>query len=86
MTSRDIRNFDAAATASLLDYRLLVRTLAETIVEYSAGKVVSPERLAIPIQEGGLMLSMRVSRRSISCFFFWWWRNWWGNRWRGQWR
>ncbi|SIT39454.1 hypothetical protein BN2476_230007 [Paraburkholderia piptadeniae] len=39
MTSRDIRNFDAATTASLLDYRLLVRTLAETIVGYNDGKV-----------------------------------------------
>ncbi|WP_028203534.1 bifunctional Delta(1)-pyrroline-2-carboxylate/Delta(1)-piperideine-2-carboxylate reductase [Paraburkholderia nodosa] len=66
MTSRDIRNFDAAATASLLDYRLLVRVLAETVVEYSAGKVVSPERLAIPIQEGGLMLSMPASAPDIA--------------------
>ena len=66
MTSRDIRNFDAAATASLLDYPLLVRVLAETIVEYGAGKVVSPERLAIPMQEGGLMLSMPASAQDIA--------------------
>ena len=66
MTSRDIRNFDAASTAALLDYRLLVRVLAETVVEYSAGKVVSPERLAIPMQEGGLMLSMPASAHDIA--------------------
>lgn len=66
MTSPDIRNFDAAATASLLDYRRLVSVLAETIVEYSEGKVVSPERLAIPMQEGGLMLSMPASAQDIA--------------------
>ncbi|TDG10599.1 delta(1)-pyrroline-2-carboxylate reductase family protein [Paraburkholderia guartelaensis] len=66
MTSSDIRNFDAAATASLLDYRLLVQVLAETIVEYSAGKVVSPERMAIPMQQGGLMLSVPASAPDIA--------------------
>ncbi|MDR5740216.1 bifunctional Delta(1)-pyrroline-2-carboxylate/Delta(1)-piperideine-2-carboxylate reductase [Caballeronia sp. LZ016] len=66
MTSRSIQTFDAAATASLLDYRLLVRVLAETIVQYSDGNVVSPERLAIPIQEGGLMLSMPASAQDIA--------------------
>ncbi|OLL28360.1 ornithine cyclodeaminase [Burkholderia sp. SRS-W-2-2016] len=66
MTSPHLRNFDAAATASLLDYRRLVRALAETMVEYSEGKVVSPERLAIPMQEGGLMLSMPASAPDIA--------------------
>ncbi|WP_027798092.1 bifunctional Delta(1)-pyrroline-2-carboxylate/Delta(1)-piperideine-2-carboxylate reductase [Paraburkholderia dilworthii] len=66
MTSRDIRNFDAAATASLLDYQILVSVLADTIVEYSASKVVSPERMAIPMQDGGLMLSMPASASDLA--------------------
>lgn len=44
---------DALATASLLDYTALVNALRETIVEYSAGRIVSPERLVIPLQQGG---------------------------------
>ncbi|MEC5407603.1 bifunctional Delta(1)-pyrroline-2-carboxylate/Delta(1)-piperideine-2-carboxylate reductase [Paraburkholderia sp. MPAMCS5] len=66
MTSHSIRTLDATETASVLDYRLLVRVIAETIVEYGAGNVVSPERLAIPIQEGGLMLSMPASAHDIA--------------------
>ncbi len=60
------RNFDPEATAALLDYPSLGRVLRETIVEYGAGHVVSPERLAIPMQEGGLMLSMPASAEDIA--------------------
>ncbi|SAK43012.1 bifunctional Delta(1)-pyrroline-2-carboxylate/Delta(1)-piperideine-2-carboxylate reductase [Caballeronia ptereochthonis] len=66
MTSRDLPTLDAKATASLLDYRLLVDALAQTIVEYGAGQIVSPERMAIPMQEGGLMLSMPASAEDIA--------------------
>lgn len=58
--------FDAQATASLLDYTTLVNVLRETIVEYGAGRIVSPERLAIPLQQGGLMLSMPSSAEDIA--------------------
>ncbi|SMG07540.1 bifunctional Delta(1)-pyrroline-2-carboxylate/Delta(1)-piperideine-2-carboxylate reductase [Paraburkholderia susongensis] len=58
--------FDAQATASLLDYTTLVNILRETIVEYGAGRIVSPERLAIPLQQGGLMLSMPSSAEDIA--------------------
>ncbi|WP_429361909.1 bifunctional Delta(1)-pyrroline-2-carboxylate/Delta(1)-piperideine-2-carboxylate reductase [Paraburkholderia sp. MM5496-R1] len=66
MTSLRTRNFDAHATAALLDYPSLVRVLRETIVEYGAGHIASPERLAIPMQEGGLMLSMPASAEDIA--------------------
>ncbi|CAB3796009.1 bifunctional Delta(1)-pyrroline-2-carboxylate/Delta(1)-piperideine-2-carboxylate reductase [Paraburkholderia fynbosensis] len=66
MTSLSTRNFDAHATAALLDYPSLVRVLRETIIEYGAGHVVSPERLAIPMQESGLMLSMPASAKDIA--------------------
>lgn len=60
------RNFDALATAELLDYPSLVQVLRQTILEYGAGKIVSPERMAIPMQEGGLMLSMPASAEDIA--------------------
>ncbi|MGF6609663.1 1-piperideine-2-carboxylate/1-pyrroline-2-carboxylate reductase [NAD(P)H] [Paraburkholderia sp. WSM4175] len=66
MTSLSTRNFDAHATAALLDYPSLVRVLRETITEYGAGHIVSPERLAIPMQDGGLMLSMPASAKDIA--------------------
>jgi 1-piperideine-2-carboxylate/1-pyrroline-2-carboxylate reductase [NAD(P)H] len=44
MTSLSTRNFDANATAALLDYPSLVRVLRETIIEYGAGHIASPER------------------------------------------
>jgi 1-piperideine-2-carboxylate/1-pyrroline-2-carboxylate reductase [NAD(P)H] len=43
-----------------------VRALRATIVEYGAGQIVSPERLAIPMQEGALMLSMPASAKDIA--------------------
>lgn len=60
------RIFDATETAGLLDYRRLVDVLRETVVEYGAGKIVSPERLAIPLQSGGLMLSMPSSAADLA--------------------
>ncbi|MGF6969053.1 1-piperideine-2-carboxylate/1-pyrroline-2-carboxylate reductase [NAD(P)H] [Paraburkholderia sp. WC7.3g] len=66
MTSLSTRSFDAHATAALLDYPSLVRVLRETIIEYGAGHIVSPERLAIPMQDGGLMLSMPASAKDIA--------------------
>ncbi|CAB3792910.1 Delta(1)-pyrroline-2-carboxylate reductase 1 [Paraburkholderia ultramafica] len=66
MTVVTTRNFDAQATAELLDYPSLVRVLRQTIVEYGAGKIVSPERMVVPLQEGGLMLSMPASAEDIA--------------------
>lgn len=66
MTAVITRNFDAQATADLLDYPALVQGLRQTIVEYGAGKIVSPERMVIPLQEGGLMLSMPASAADIA--------------------
>ena len=66
MTTPPVKTFDAQATAALLDYPTLVQVLRETIVEYAEGKIVSPERLVIPLQEGGVMLSMPSSARDIA--------------------
>ncbi|HKT99230.1 MAG TPA: bifunctional Delta(1)-pyrroline-2-carboxylate/Delta(1)-piperideine-2-carboxylate reductase [Paraburkholderia sp.] len=65
-TPPPVQTFDAQATAALLDYPTLVQVLRETIVEYADGKIVSPERLVIPLQEGGVMLSMPSSASDIA--------------------
>jgi 1-piperideine-2-carboxylate/1-pyrroline-2-carboxylate reductase [NAD(P)H] len=66
MTSLTIRNLDAQATAAVLGYSELMRVLRETVIEYGAGRIVSPERLSIPIQDGGVMLSMPSSAEDIA--------------------
>lgn len=58
MTNLVPKTFDAQATAGLLPYPDLVRTLREAIAEYAAGRIASPERLVVPMPDGGLMLSM----------------------------
>ncbi|AOK61916.1 bifunctional Delta(1)-pyrroline-2-carboxylate/Delta(1)-piperideine-2-carboxylate reductase [Burkholderia ubonensis] len=58
--------FGAAATAALLDYPALLAALRQTVVEYAAGGIVSPERLVVPLQAGGVMLSMPSSARDIA--------------------
>ncbi|QHP92839.1 delta(1)-pyrroline-2-carboxylate reductase family protein [Burkholderia glumae] len=58
--------FDAQSTARLLDYRALIEVLRETVVEHGAGGIVSPERLVVPLQAGGLMLSMPSSAADLA--------------------
>ncbi|CAN0625624.1 Delta(1)-pyrroline-2-carboxylate/Delta(1)-piperideine-2-carboxylate reductase [Burkholderia multivorans] len=58
--------FDAAATAALLDYPALLAALRQAVVEYAAGEIVSPERMVVPLQAGGVMLSMPSSARDIA--------------------
>ena len=66
MTSSKQNTFDALATAALLDYPSLVQALREAVVEYAAGRIASPERLVIPMQEGGVMLSMPSSASDLA--------------------
>jgi 1-piperideine-2-carboxylate/1-pyrroline-2-carboxylate reductase [NAD(P)H] len=66
METSEQMTFDAQATTALLDYRSLVQMLRRTVVEYGAGRIVSPARLAIPMQEGGLMLSMPSSAEDLA--------------------
>ncbi|AOI73330.1 bifunctional Delta(1)-pyrroline-2-carboxylate/Delta(1)-piperideine-2-carboxylate reductase [Burkholderia ubonensis] len=58
--------FGAAATAALLDYSALLAALRQTVAEYAAGGIVSPERLVVPLQAGGVMLSMPSSAHDIA--------------------
>ncbi|SCZ23149.1 ornithine cyclodeaminase [Burkholderia vietnamiensis] len=61
-----IPSFDATETAALLDYPALLATLAQTVADYAAGEIVSPERLVVPLQAGGVMLSMPSSARDLA--------------------
>jgi 1-piperideine-2-carboxylate/1-pyrroline-2-carboxylate reductase [NAD(P)H] len=66
VTMSSYRAFDAQSTAGLLPYAALVETLRETMMEYEAGCIISPERLVIPLQEGGVMLSMPSSAEDLA--------------------
>ena len=58
--------FDAVQTARLLPYDRLVDTLAATMLDYTAGRIVSPERMVVPLAHGGVMLSMPASADDIA--------------------
>ncbi|GAA5511351.1 delta(1)-pyrroline-2-carboxylate reductase 1 [Deinococcus carri] len=49
---------DAAQTARLLPYPELVDALRVACLEYARGEIRSPDRLAVPLEGGGVMLSM----------------------------
>ncbi|RJG09160.1 delta(1)-pyrroline-2-carboxylate reductase family protein [Pseudomonas cavernicola] len=61
-----MKTFNQEETAKLLPMRELVDTLSTTIREYAAGKIISPERLVVPLKEGGVMLSMPASADDIA--------------------
>ncbi|MBR8655457.1 delta(1)-pyrroline-2-carboxylate reductase family protein [Achromobacter sp. Marseille-Q0513] len=56
---------DRARTASLLDFHALVDALATAVLELEAGLIVSPERLMVPLGEGGVLLSMPAAAADI---------------------
>ncbi|MDR5739356.1 MULTISPECIES: bifunctional Delta(1)-pyrroline-2-carboxylate/Delta(1)-piperideine-2-carboxylate reductase [unclassified Caballeronia] len=58
--------FDAMQTARLLPYDRLVDTLAATMLDYAAGRILSPERMVVPLAHGGVMLSMPATAADIA--------------------
>ncbi|MDR5857546.1 delta(1)-pyrroline-2-carboxylate reductase family protein [Caballeronia sp. LZ062] len=65
-TSSAIPLFDATQTAHLLPYDRLTDTLAATMLDYAAGRIVSPERMVVPLAQGGVMLSMPATAADIA--------------------
>lgn len=59
-------SFDAAATADLLDFSVLVDALSTAAREHDAGQIRSPVRTALPLNEGGILLSMPASAHDIA--------------------
>ncbi|CAB5678186.1 ornithine cyclodeaminase [Delftia tsuruhatensis] len=57
--------FDAARTAQLLGYPALLQTLTQAAGEYEAGSILSPERAAMPLGQGGVLLSMPATAADL---------------------
>jgi 1-piperideine-2-carboxylate/1-pyrroline-2-carboxylate reductase [NAD(P)H] len=60
------RIFDAAETARLTPYASLVDALKTVATDYAQGKIASPERLVVPLNAGGAMLSMPASAPDLA--------------------
>ena len=58
--------FDAAATARLIPYAPLVEALKRASIDYAQQRIVSPERLVVPLNEGGIMLSMPATAPDLA--------------------
>lgn len=56
---------DQAQTAALLDFNKLVDAIAVAAGELEAGAIVSPERMVVPLGEGGVLLSMPATANDI---------------------
>lgn len=57
---------DAAATAARLPMAALCQHVAQAAAELAAGHIHSPERQALPLPEGGTLLSMPASAADIA--------------------
>lgn len=58
--------FDAARTAQLLGYPALLQALARAAGEYEAGAILSPERTAVALGQGGVLLSMPATAPDLA--------------------
>ncbi len=58
--------FDAAATSALLDFGALVDALSVAAQEHDAGHIRSPVRTALPLNEGGILLSMPAAAHDLA--------------------
>lgn len=58
--------FDAAGTARLIPFRALVDALKTATADYAAGRVASPERLVVPLNDNGIMLSMPAAAADLA--------------------
>ena len=58
--------FDAEATAALTPFPALVDALAQACRDAARGEIASPARLVVPLNEGGVMLSMPAAARDLA--------------------
>ncbi|MBW0448172.1 delta(1)-pyrroline-2-carboxylate reductase family protein [bacterium M00.F.Ca.ET.228.01.1.1] len=66
MTRPTTQMFDAAATARLTPYAALVDALKRTSIDYAQRRIASPERLGVPLNGGGILLSMPASASDLA--------------------
>lgn len=65
-SSHPLLTCDAERTAQLLDFNLLVEAIAQASQEYETGTIRSPERMVVPLTNGGVMLSMPATAPDIA--------------------
>lgn len=58
--------FDKERTARSLDFPLLMEAVAQAAAEYEVGTLRSPERMAVPLGQGGVLLSMPATAPDIA--------------------
>jgi 1-piperideine-2-carboxylate/1-pyrroline-2-carboxylate reductase [NAD(P)H] len=58
--------FDANDTARLTPYPALVDALAAAVIDYTQRRIVSPERLVVPLNDDGVLLSMPATAPDIA--------------------
>lgn len=66
VTTLPFQILDAARTADLLGYAQLMQALARAAGEYEAGAIRSPERTALPLGQGGVLLSMPATAPDLA--------------------
>jgi 1-piperideine-2-carboxylate/1-pyrroline-2-carboxylate reductase [NAD(P)H] len=52
-------------TAAALDFKQLMAAVAQASAEYESGAILSPPRMAVPLGDGGVLLSMPATARDI---------------------
>lgn len=57
---------NAADTARALRFDALVAEIRDVCVEYARGAIICPERVAVPLSDGGVMLSMPAAAHDIA--------------------
>ncbi len=57
---------DRARTAQLLAFPALIEAVAQAAQDYEAGRILSPERLVVPIGQGGVLLSMPAAAHDVA--------------------
>jgi 1-piperideine-2-carboxylate/1-pyrroline-2-carboxylate reductase [NAD(P)H] len=61
-----VQFFDTEATARLTPFPALVDALARACVQAAHGEIVSPARLVVPLNDGGIMLAMPAAARDLA--------------------
>lgn len=64
--SAQIQLLDAQRTGQLLDYAALVEAIAVAANELERGEILSPERMVVPLGQGGVMLSMPATAADLA--------------------
>jgi len=66
MSNASVAVCDRQRTARLLDFHELVEEIARAAAELEAGAILSPERMVLPLGEGGVLLSMPATAPDIA--------------------